>query len=137
MTSYYIVAVLILLSHLSSGQTTKTIFNKNQSFEILSLKKDFTTQSSSTDKDICNGWTINKKFIPRIIKKCKFISGTEWDFTFDFLPCIISGELKQNGNIFKYEINAGSWLYIKSADTTMILGNYQKENNKFFISNPY
>ncbi len=122
---------------MSGQKITKTAFDKDMPFMLISWKKGITNQSSSTDTLTCTNWRIPKRFIPQIIRHSNYLSGTEWDLTFDVLPCIISGELKQKDKIFKFEINAGSWMYIKSADTTIILGNYQKANQKFFLSKPY
>ena len=64
------------------------------------------------------------------------ISGTEWDLRFDMLPCIIAGQLKQKGVLYHFEVNGGSWLYVKSKDTTVILGDYYRGDSKYFLGEP-
>ena len=83
---------------------------------------------------MCKGWTIAINDIPKLIKQCKAITGEEWHYMFDVLPCIISGRLKQNGQSFRFEINGGSWMSVTGFDTTVLLGNYKKQNEKYFIS---
>jgi hypothetical protein len=134
---FIIIPLLILFSIASAQKVTKSFFDKSKPFKIISSKKGITKQSSSNDTLSCTNWNINRKFLPQIIRNSNYVNGTELDLTFEFLPCIIIGEIKQKDKIFKFEINAGSWMYIKSNDTTIILGNYQKANQKYFLSNPY
>jgi hypothetical protein len=98
------------------------------------VNSGITTQSSAQDTTVCTGWTIAIKDIPELIKECKTITGQEWHHMFDVLPCIISGQLKQNGQSFKLEINGGSWMSVTVSDTTILLGNYRKHDEKYFIS---
>jgi hypothetical protein len=60
----------------------------------------------------CKGWTISNKNLSRVIKDSRATDGTEWDLSFDVLPCIIKGQLEQNGKLYNFEVNGGSWLYI-------------------------
>ncbi len=115
----------------------KTEFNKTQRFQIINSARTITNQSSATDTNICKGWTISNKDLTKIIKDAKPIGGTEWDLSFLVLPCIIKGQFIQNGNPFEFEVNGGSWLYIKCPDTTLILGDFKKEDEKYFIEKPY
>ena len=124
---------LTLCFSFSFGQSN---FNNNKPFTILSSKREITKQSSATDTVTCKGWTISHKNLSNIIHNSKRINGTEWDLTFEVLPCIITGKLRQNKQIFKFEINAGSWIYIISKKTTIILGDYKKSDEKFFIIRP-
>ena len=112
------------------------VFNQNEPFQIISSARSVTDQSSAKDTSDCKGWTISKDVLPKIIKDSRNVFGTEWDLTFLVLPCIIKGQLEQQGKLFDFEVNAGSWIYIKSADTTLILGNYRKEDEKYFVEKP-
>jgi hypothetical protein len=111
----------------------KTDFKQDRPFKILSSTRSITKQSSAKDTNMCNDWAIPRRYLYKIIRDSKRIGGTEWDLSFEVLPCIIKGQLKQNENLFDFEINGGSWMYIKSSDTTMILGNFKKEDEKYFI----
>ena len=118
------------------GQTTKqtkSCFDKDKTFEILNSKKGITDQSSYKDTSKCKGWTIPQTIIPSIIKDSKVISGSEWHDIFGVFPCIISGQLSQNGQIYKFEINSGSWIYILGSGETTILGSFKKKYEKYFI----
>ncbi len=81
---------------------------------------------------MCSGWTISGESLYKVIKHSKLISGTEWDLCFDVLPCVIKGQLKQNGQLYQFEVNGGSWLYLKSKDMTVILGDYDNDDKKYF-----
>lgn len=117
-------------------KTKKPVFNNNEPFQIIKSARSITDQSSEKDTNDCEGWTISNKVLAKIIRDSRNIEGTYWDLTFDVLPCIIKGQLKQNGNIFDFEVNGGSWFYLKSSDTTLIFGNFKKEDEKYFIQKP-
>jgi hypothetical protein len=118
------------------GIISKHTFNSDSAFQILSSYRSITTESSAKDTNRCRGWTISKKNLYKIIRHAKRIGGTEWDLSFDVLPCIIKGQLMQKGERYPFEVNGGSWLYIKSKDTTVILGDYYPADRKYFIEEP-
>ena len=131
----FLIVILFLGSSISSiGQ--KKGFDRNKSFTILNSERGITTQSTAPDTLACKGWTIPRKVLPTVIRNSRSISGTEWDLRFDVLPCIVSGKLKQNGVIYEFEINAGSWLNIFGKNTKLLLGNFRKGDRKYFISSP-
>jgi hypothetical protein len=111
-------------------------FNQDSAFQILSFNRSITSQSSAADTNMCSGWTIANKNLYKVIRHSKMIGGTEWDLSFDMLPCIIRGRLRQKGNIYDFEVNGGSWLYLRSKDTTVILGDYFPGDKKYFIQEP-
>ena len=121
---------------LKAGKTKKTVFNKDDSFEIIESARSITNQSSAKDTNDCKGWTISNKVLTKIIRDSRNIGGTELDLSFLVLPCIIKGQLKQKENMFDFEMNGGSWFYLKSPDTTLIFGNFKKEDEKYFIDKP-
>ena len=110
-----------------------TYFDKEQPFEIISSKRGITKQSSAKDTNMCQGWGIPQALIPTIVKDCKEISGEDWHHLFSVLPCTVTGQLSQNGQIYKFEINGGSWIYIFCKEKTILLGNFKTENEKYFI----
>jgi hypothetical protein len=85
---------------------------------------------------MCSGWTISKKNLYKVIRHSKLIEGTEWDLSFDVLPYIIKGQLTQKGQLYNFEVNGGSWLYLKSKDTIVILGDYNSDDKKYFPDAP-
>jgi hypothetical protein len=70
----------------------------------------------------------------KLLKVKKKIGGTEWDLSFEVLPCIIKGQLKQNNRSCNFEINADAWVYFHCSDTVLIFGNFNKQNEKYFLS---
>ena len=112
----------------------KFIFDPHKSFQVMTTRRVITKQSSLKDTSICKGWTVSKKDIAKVIHDSNPIDGTEWDLTFNVSPCVIAGKLKQEGNSYQFEVNAGSWIYIKCSDTTLILGNYKKGDQKYFLA---
>lgn len=121
----------------TTDTTPKILFDKDKSFEIISSQRDITTESSSSDTNVCKGWAISAKELEKIIANSKSIDGHTWHNDFGVYPCIINGQLKQNEQIFRFEVNAGSWMYVFCPDTTLILGNYKKQDEKYFISNAW
>ena len=114
---------------------TPTIwFDKNKDFEILSSKRGITESSSAPDTNDCSGWNIKKENINMIIQHSDSLSGPDWHYLFSVYPCIVVGELKQDNNIYKFEINGGAWMYIYCPDTTILLGDFRKGDEKYFIS---
>ena len=119
-----------------NDNNTRHHFSKDSAFQILSSYRSITTQSSAPDTDRCKGWSISKRDLYTIIKHSKMIDGMDWHHFFDVWPCIIIGQLKQKGELYHFEVNGGSWLYLKSKDTTIILGDYNPHDKKYFISTP-
>ena len=62
------------------------------------------------------------------------MTGNKWHDDFGVFPCIISGQLKQDGRTYKYESNSGGWIYIFCTKETIILGYYKKDYKKYFTS---
>jgi hypothetical protein len=111
-------------------------FDSDSAFEIISYVRSTTRQSSAPDTNMCKGWTMSESHLYQVIKHAKPIGGTEWDLNFDVLPCIMKGQLKQNGYVYDFEVNSGSWLYLKQIDTTLIFGDYNQGDRKLFIQGP-
>jgi hypothetical protein len=120
-------------SKTNTTQTKKIDFKLDQPFQIIYYKRGITDQSTAKDTNMCKGWTLSEKDLIRTIKDSKIIGGTEWDLSFEVLPCIISGQLKQNGKLYDFQVNGGSWTYIRAHHITIILGNYKKEDEKYFL----
>jgi hypothetical protein len=110
------------------------LFDKSQPFEIVKSTRGLTPQASVPDTTRCNGWIVEDKAIKKIITQSEPLTGPDWHHLFNVLPCVIQGEIVQEGVTFGFEVNAGSWTYISSKDTTLMLGSFKKENEKFFLS---
>jgi hypothetical protein len=136
--------ILVLMAVCNAGFTqaekhkmiSKNKFNRDSAFQILSSYRSTTTQSSAPDTNMCSGWTISKKNLYKVIRHSKLIEGTEWDLSFDVLPYIIKGQLTQKGQLYNFEVNGGSWLYLKSKYTIVILGDYNSDDKKYFPDAP-
>ena len=131
-----LLTIIFLICCVKSFGQTKVRFDKSKQFTIINSKREITTQSSAPDTFACKGWTISQKNISSIIKNCRLVNGTEWDLTFEVLPCIVTGKLKQGAKTYRFEINAGSWAYIRNSDTTIILGDFKKSDRKYFLTPP-
>ena len=125
----------LLTTQIGFGQK-KSAFKVKKHFSVVSMFKTTTSQSSLTGTGMCKKWKLNKNQVIEIIQHSVLIDGTIWDLEFDVLPCIYKGVLIQNSKKFNFEINAGSWLYIKDGNRTMILGNYTREDQIYFLSFP-
>jgi len=131
--------ILFSLIHIVSQSQTihksKILFDNNKPFAIINSNKAITKESTGyPDTNACKNWNIFKGDLQKIIKGFKKIGGTEWDLTFEVLPCIIKGQLKQNKQNYNFEINAGAWMYVHCRDTVLIFGNFKKQNEKYFLS---
>lgn len=124
------------LALFSCSQPVKE-FNIKEDFSILNIKKSIDHQSSTSDTTICKEWNLTETEIIKIIESAKPISGPDWHYMFDYLPCRIEGKLKQADNEFDLSINSGAWFTITSADTSMIFGDFNEKNNKLFLSNAW
>lgn len=95
-------------------------------------------EKSTTDEDTakCRNWTLTEKNIGQIIKSSKPINGTQWDFDFEVLACSVQGVIMQNNVEYPFTINAAAYSLINSGDTTVIYGDYNKQDKKLFLSFP-
>jgi hypothetical protein len=112
-------------------------FDNQKTFDILSLQKQISSASTDPETTKCSDWKLSKSQLLTIIKHSKEISGTEWDLSYEHLRCIIKGQLLQNGEKFNYTLNAGSWMLLQSRDTTVLFGNENKADQKYFLSSVY
>jgi hypothetical protein len=111
-------------------------FRTKDPFDVLNMKTTSNYPSSSTDRSICNGWTLMTSEIQTIIKESEVISGPDWHHLFDHLPCSISGQLRQSSTTFEFQINGGSWLTITCGDSTQRFGYLKTDSKRLFISPP-
>lgn len=116
------------------SKKSKLKFNRKGDFTIEEIIKSNNYPSSDPDTTYCINWTLSKLEIEKIIKDSKSIKGTEWHHLFEHLPCQMHGELLQEDRTFKFSINSGAWVRIRTLDTTLVFGSFKEENNKYFLS---
>ncbi len=111
-------------------------FSKNLPIRILTATKQSDTNSVhfSLDSATCKNWYLSKKDILQIFKFCKQISGTEWDLSYEVLPCSYEGEFIAGGKKGRYEINAASFVILVFRDKTIYLG--CNLGDRYFLSHP-
>ncbi len=103
-------------------------------FEIVSFHRGVTlAYSGPNDTSVCKKWEIEKENLYTIFKNSQPIDGTTWDLAFAFSTCIVEGQLKQKDQLFEYSLNAGSWFIITCRDTSLLFGDYNKKDRKFFL----
>ncbi|MDW7692037.1 hypothetical protein R9C00_15155 [Flammeovirgaceae bacterium SG7u.111] len=110
------------------------LFDKNTFFLISQITKGNDYPSSEEDTSICIGWTLTEEEINSIIVSSQELSGSDWHYLFDHLPCEISGKIIQQQNEFKLSINGGSWFTLASKDTTVYFGCFDSSTDKYFLS---
>ena len=109
------------------------MFYNTKPFDVISIKKETTDiYTGPDDTSQCKDWVLTKKQVEHIIKSSESIDGTYWDLGFAFMTCETNGQLRQNGEIFDYSVNAGSWFSIKCRDTTLLFGYLKKSHRNFF-----
>lgn len=111
------------------------MFQHSEPFEIVSFHKGVTLEYTGPD-DIsdCKKWKIRKENLPLIFKNSERIDGTTWDLAFAFTTCIVDGQIKQKDQLFEYSLNAGSWFRITCRDTSLLYGNFNKGDRKYFLA---
>lgn len=111
----------------------KIHFKNSNNFSVLDNITYSLYPSSQSDTLICDKWHLTKQDIIRVIKDSEHISNQDWHYLYSHLPCMLSGTIKQNNLMFKFEINSGGWIVIFEPDTNYYLGNFKKENEHFFL----
>ncbi|BDD03612.1 hypothetical protein [Aureibacter tunicatorum] len=82
---------------------------------------------------MCQSWELNKSEIKKVFAESRAINGPEWHHLFGVLPCQIIGTISQNDQQYEFSINSGAWVTVSSSDTTLLFGNFEKANNKYFL----
>lgn len=114
------------------------IFYHIEPFEIVSFHRGVTLEyTGEDDTSVCKNWKIKKEDLPIIIKNSEPIGGTTWDLAFEFMTCVVDGQIKQKGQLFEYSLNAGSWFRIRCRDTSLLFGDFNKTDKKFFLESAY
>ena len=112
------------------------LFDNKQPFEIISFTSAINKHTTDTDTTKCSRWTLAKSDIEKIIKNSESIDGTTWDLSFSVFTCIKTVNVAQAGQQFTVEINAASFLSVSNGDTTVLFGDYNKADKKYFLEQP-
>jgi hypothetical protein len=110
----------------------KSIFQQDESFEILEIKQLSDYPSSDPDTSYCSDWKLTENEMVNILKLTQPISRPDWHHLFAHYPCVYRGTLSQNKKILNFAINAGSWLTITS-DTTIYYGDLSGILSELFL----
>ena len=116
--------------------TSAKIFDNQQPFEIISVTSSINHNTTDPDTSKCSNWKIGLSDVDKIIKNSTPIDGTTWDLNFLVLASTKSVHIVQNGQDFNIELNAGSFFWVKSGDTSVLFGDYKKSDRKYFIESP-
>jgi hypothetical protein len=119
-----------------SSSKSVRLFDNQKPFKLLLTGNRIERNTSDKDTVKCANWTLTSNQVSTIIKNSEPIDGTVWDLAFDFLSCAVYGTIIQDNVEYPFSVNAGSYALINSGDTTIIYGDYQKKDNKYFLSSP-
>jgi hypothetical protein len=111
-------------------------FDNKQPFEVISFTNAINRHTTDADTTKCSRWTLGKSDIEKLIKNSEPIDGTTWDLSFSVLTCIKSVNVAQAGQQFTVEVNAASFLSVSNGDTTVLFGDYNKADRKYFLEQP-
>lgn len=117
-------------------QPRPRLFDNKEPFQVRTTGNRIETNTTDKDTIKCAKWTLTPQQITTIIKNSEKIDGTVWDLSFDFLSCSVHGTIIQNNVEYPFTVNAGSFALVNSGDTTIIYGDYNKKDVKYFLSSP-
>jgi hypothetical protein len=115
-------------------QSSSLFFDKSKTFDIDQLSASNSYPTAAADSSICNSWKIDSDVLYEIIEHARPVSGIEWHHLFGHYPCRYTGVLIQGGEKYEFSVNAGSWMYVSNADSTLILGSFDPKFDKHFVA---
>lgn len=121
------------------NDSLKLTLKKIKTFEILSTVKH-NDSLASTGEDFyvaCQKWGLTNKQIEEIFLASEQISGPEWHYLYDVLPCYYKGMVKINGLRLSFSVHSGSYFFVSGKDTSFIYGYMGKKYRKLFMSEPW
>lgn len=108
---------------------------EKDTIKVLSLNKKVSKDTTENQYyNQCKSWNLSEKEIVEIIKLSKPISTHEFQYQYYVLPCDLNGQLKINSEMFKYKVNAGSYVVLIGSDTTIYLGCSSEKCKKYFLT---
>lgn len=103
-------------------------------FDIDLLKYSSNYPSSMRDTTLCKTWKMDTEILHAIIKKAKPVSSMEWHHLFGHFSCQMTGVILQKGKEYDFSVNAGAWMNVSNEDSNLILGNFDRAFDKYFIA---
>ena len=115
-----------------NDETKLSFFDAKQDFEIISFEQSIDESaaaglSEELKATVCEGWSFTSEECKTTLSEARVVSSEEWHHSYDHLPCIYSGKIKQQGNTYQYEFNSGDWFVVFNADSSMYLANGEPE----------
>ncbi|MEZ5069896.1 MAG: hypothetical protein R2751_02740 [Bacteroidales bacterium] len=110
------------ISFLHSGNYTISDFSKSND-----------SHSSDPDTSYCFDWRLTKIQAREIFESAVPINGRDRHLDYDHLPCRYTGKIVSDEKNYSFEINAGSWIYLFSGDTTYIFGDNFRTHKYLYI----
>lgn len=109
--------------------------DKETSIRIISIEKKCKPQNLE-DKYTkrYQQWTLDTSDIIKIIRHSEPTHFMEIDAAYNTLACEVSGDVMIDNKPFRYDVNAGSYLYLHNKDTSYILVCDSKECRNLFLS---
>ncbi len=106
-----------------------TCETKNSSNQILSYK-------TYSNDNICKTWNPTRKdSILKYLNSFTPIAPYTWQHCYGHFECGVKGKLLYRDTIFKYEVNAGGWISLRTKDTIYLFGSMNpKDTIQNFIS---
>lgn len=111
---------------------------KIKSFEILSAAR-YSDSLASAEEDFyagCKKWALTNKQIEQTFLASEQISGPEWHYLYNVLPCYYKGVVRINGVRLLFSVYSGSYFFVSGKDTLFIYGYTGKKYRKLFLSEP-
>ncbi|MGN6292171.1 MAG: hypothetical protein ACTHMV_05445 [Chitinophagaceae bacterium] len=121
------------------NDSLRLTLKKIKTFEILSVVKH-NDSLASTGEDFyvaCQKWGLTNKQIEEVFLASEQISGPEWHYLYDVLPCYYEGMVKINDLRLLFSVHSGSYFFVSSRDTSFIYGYMGKKYRKLFMSEPW
>lgn len=115
----------------------KQVALDKKDFTIIEKNKAADHPSSMKDKSVCKEWELSNENIKTIFANSVPITGPEWHYVFDVLPCVYIGKFKYKNIIYEYQINGGSWLDIGNKKKAIRLGYYKENGDDLFLVLPW
>ncbi|RAJ08417.1 hypothetical protein LX64_01068 [Chitinophaga skermanii] len=117
--------------------TTLTSFQaKKPTIKVCSFKKEYDTSSRwwKDSKVDCEKWTLTADKIAYLLLNMKQMDGPTLHDLYNTWPCSYVGTVLVNGNEMQFELNAGSWAYLKPKGKGWVLyGYFKKDAKKYFV----
>ncbi len=134
--------IFILLTFFSCKKTLNPERKLPQGVSKLDTKasKDSATcilsYTAYSNDEACKKWTPpNKNKILKYLKRLTPIDTYTWQHCYGHFACGVKGLLLYRDTIFKYEVNAGGWISLRTKDKEYLFGSMNpKDTIQNFIS---